>query len=375
MLAQVRHASVHGMSQSARGAGKFRLQAVITDGRGELNLTFFGAKHLVDYWQAQLRTGARGIFAGKVGAFRGEPQLTHPDFVIVDEDGNVIGGAQRNLDLGKVAGASGRIGLYPATAKLRTWTIASCVSLALDSLEGMEDPLPEWVRREADLMSQPTAYRAVHRPDTEDEVTAGVARVQFDEAFGLQLAMARRRALAAADGAVAAAPRRRRPAGRVRREAAVRADGGAAADQRPAVRRPGPAAPDAAAAAGRGGLGQDRGGAAGDADGGRHRRPGRAAGAHRGARRPAPPDDHRDARRPGRWGSADLRRDGHRCHADHRLDVGRSPARGDPGGRLRGGRDRDRYPRAADLRHASSPTSGWWWSTSSTGSGSSSGPR
>jgi ATP-dependent DNA helicase RecG len=202
VLAQVRHASVHGMSQSSRGAGKFRLQAVITDGRGELNLTFFGAKHLVDYWQAQLRPGARGIFAGKVGAFRGEPQLTHPDFVIVDEDGNVIGGAQRNLDLGKVAGASGRIGLYPATAKLRTWTIASCVSLALDSLDGMEDPLPEWVRREADLMSQPTAYRAVHRPDTEDEVIAGVARVQFDEAFGLQLAMARRRALAAADGAV-----------------------------------------------------------------------------------------------------------------------------------------------------------------------------
>ncbi|HYI56511.1 MAG TPA: hypothetical protein VEX57_21260, partial [Microlunatus sp.] len=50
VLAQVRHASVHGMSQSSRGAGKFRLQAVITDGRGELNLTFFGAKHLVDYW-------------------------------------------------------------------------------------------------------------------------------------------------------------------------------------------------------------------------------------------------------------------------------------------------------------------------------------
>ena len=37
----------------------------------------------------------------------------------------------------------------------------------------MEDPLPEWVRREADLVSQPTAYRAVHRPDTEDEVSAG----------------------------------------------------------------------------------------------------------------------------------------------------------------------------------------------------------
>jgi ATP-dependent DNA helicase RecG len=66
----------------------------------------------------------------------------------------------------------------------------------------MADPLPEWVRREADLTSQPAAYRNVHRPDTEEEITAGLARIQFDEAFGLQLAMARRRALAAAQGAV-----------------------------------------------------------------------------------------------------------------------------------------------------------------------------
>ena len=201
VLAQVRHTSVHAM-HSGRGAGKFRLQATITDGRGELNLTFFGAKHLVDYWQGQLHPGARGIFAGKVGAFQGHPQLTHPDFVIVDADGTVIGGAQRNLDLGKVAGASGWIGLYPASAKLRTWTIANCVSLALESLEGMEDPLPAWLQREADLMSQPAAYRAVHRPDTETDIERGVDRIKFDEAFGLQLAMARRRALAAADGAV-----------------------------------------------------------------------------------------------------------------------------------------------------------------------------
>ncbi len=201
VLAQVREATVHPM-RSGRGAGKFRLQATITDGRGHLNLTFFGAKHLVDYWQGQLRPGARGIFAGKVGTFQNQPQLTHPDFVIVDDAGNVIGGAQRNLDLGKVAGASGWIGLYPATAKLRTWTIANCVSLALDSLEGMEDPLPEWLRREADLVSQPAAYRAVHRPETEDDISTGRDRIKFDEAFGLQLAMVRRRALAAAEGAL-----------------------------------------------------------------------------------------------------------------------------------------------------------------------------
>ena len=202
VLAQVRHAQVLGSGGSARGGPRFRLQAVITDGRGDLNLTFFGARHLVDYWHGQLKAGVRGIFAGKVGAFQGQPQLTHPDFVIVDADGNVIGGAQRNLDLGAVAGATGWIGLYPATSKLRTWTIANCVRLALDSLDGMEDPLPAWLRSEAGVMAQPAAYRSVHRPETEAEMSAGLDRIRFDEAFGLQLAMARRRALAAAEGAV-----------------------------------------------------------------------------------------------------------------------------------------------------------------------------
>ena len=71
--------------------------------------------------------------------------------------------------------------------------------------------------------------------------------------------------------------------------------------------RPRPAAPDEPAAPGRGRLRQDAGRAAGDAAGRRLRRPGRAAGADRGARPAAPPLDHRDARRPRR------RRDARRC--------------------------------------------------------------
>ena len=38
------------------------------------------------------------------------------------------------------------------TGKLRTWTIADCVTLALESLEGIADPLPDWVRAEAEVL-------------------------------------------------------------------------------------------------------------------------------------------------------------------------------------------------------------------------------
>ena len=240
VLAQVRSASVHPM-RSGRGSGKFRLQATITDGRGDLNLTFFGAKHLVDYWQGQLRPGVRGIFAGKVGTFQNQPQLTHPDFVTVDESATSSAAPSATSTSARwpARRADRSLSGHP---KLRTWTIASCVSLALDSLDGMEDPLPEWVRQEADLMSQPTAYRAVHRPDSEDEITAGGAECSSTKRSGCSspwpdVAPWRRR--------TACAVPRPRVVGGLRDAFDARLPftltGGAARDQRPAVRRPGPA--------------------------------------------------------------------------------------------------------------------------------------
>ena len=79
--------------------------------------------------------GARGIFAGKVTRFNGRLQLAHPDFVIVDEHGAVIGGAKHNASLASASGVP-LVGLYPMAGKLRTWTIADCAALALDSLAG-----------------------------------------------------------------------------------------------------------------------------------------------------------------------------------------------------------------------------------------------
>ena len=114
-------------------------------------------------------------------------------------------------------------------------------------------------------------------------------------------------------------------------------------DRRPDRARPRPAAPDEPAAPGRGRLRQDPGRAARDAARRRLRRPGRAAGAHRGARPAAPPLDHRDARRP--RGGRDDGRDERR--AAHRLDDQGPAHRAAVPARDRRGRHRDRHPRAA----------------------------
>ncbi len=146
-----------GPSWSSRG--KPRLEAVITDHRGRLTLAFFGKPHMVSYWHQQLQPGGRGIFAGKVGEFRSELQLAHPDFVMLSESGQVVGGAKRNEVLTRVTQVP-LIGIYPATRKLPTWTIAECVALALDHLGEPSDPLPPAVREAADVIELNRAYHA-----------------------------------------------------------------------------------------------------------------------------------------------------------------------------------------------------------------------
>jgi ATP-dependent DNA helicase RecG len=206
VLAEVVNARVFNVYDRAK---KARLEATVTDRRGYLTLTFFGAPRLITYWQSALQPGARGIFAGKVKEFNRQLQLAHPDFVIVDADGAIIAGAERNRALIRAA-QSPLIGLYPLTGRLRTWTVAECAALALDSLSGLADPLPDWVRAEAGVLDLETAFRAVHQPSDRAAIEPGRDRLRFDEAFALQLTMAYRRADAASHRAV---PRVRRTGG------------------------------------------------------------------------------------------------------------------------------------------------------------------
>jgi ATP-dependent DNA helicase RecG len=196
-------------SVALRGsAPRQRVEVRLTDGSGFLDVTFFGVPHLIRYWQSLLSASNRGIFAGKLGWFQGRPQLAHPAFVMITETGFV--GTAKNQAMAQRVRTSSFIGLYPQTAKLPTWTIADSVGLALDALQGIDDPLPAWIREEARLPGLEAAYRAVHVPQSLDEPAAGLRRLLFDEAFAAQVAMAYRRADASRHTAI---PRPGRPDG------------------------------------------------------------------------------------------------------------------------------------------------------------------
>ncbi len=178
-----------------------RLEVVVTDGQGHLTLTFFGRSQLLRWWEQQLSRGVAGLFVGKVGSFRNQLQLTHPEFVMLDAAGRIVGTSQEKERMATLA-QSGLVGMYPATAKLPTWTVAECARLALAALPRDEDPWPAWLREAAGVIGLNDAFAAVHEPADLAQAERGAHRLRFDEALATQLTMAYRRNDAAAHASV-----------------------------------------------------------------------------------------------------------------------------------------------------------------------------
>lgn len=179
--------------RAGRPAGPGRLEVSLTDGQGRLSVTFFGKSHLLAWWETQLGKGVAGLFVGKVGVFRDQLQMSHPEFVMLDSEGQIVG--QSNEDKERMAELTrdGLVGLYPASAKLPTWTVAECARLAADSVASLADPWPDWLLSEAGQPGLAEAFAAVHQPRTLAAAERGAERLRFDEAMAAQLAMAYRR--------------------------------------------------------------------------------------------------------------------------------------------------------------------------------------
>ncbi|PZR52275.1 ATP-dependent DNA helicase RecG [Xylanimonas oleitrophica] len=198
VLARVLEATVRPM-RNRRGA---LMQVVVTDGRHRLSLTFF-ARHAgaLRVHEHKLRPGATGVFSGVVSAYRGERQLTHPDYVLVGSDVDDADEAMYEASL--------PIPIYPATASMPTWKLQRAVRTVLDTLteDDVPDPVPAAVLARKGLPTRYEALRLVHRPERDADYRRGRHRLRFEEAFVLQAALAQRRARAAQEDATARPPR------------------------------------------------------------------------------------------------------------------------------------------------------------------------
>ncbi|MFF1906657.1 ATP-dependent DNA helicase RecG [Kitasatospora sp. NPDC058218] len=181
-----------------RGRKGDRLEVVVTDGRSRLSLVFFNQ----GWRQKELRTGAQGLFAGKVGVFNRTRQLVSPDYQLLDEEAGSDAAQQ----------FAGRlIPVYGASAQMPSWKLSICIETALTKhLADVGEPLPAELRERHALIPLPEALELIHRPRNQADRERAQSRLRWDEAFVLQVALAQRRA---ADSALPAKPRRAREGG------------------------------------------------------------------------------------------------------------------------------------------------------------------
>ncbi|MBK3632897.1 ATP-dependent DNA helicase RecG [Streptomyces sp. MBT97] len=193
VVAQVADARLHSFAsaKAPRGKGQ-RLEVTITDGSGRLQLVFFGSG--VHKPHKDLLPGTRAMFAGKVSVFNRRLQLAHPAYELLRAD------TEESVE----TWAGALIPLYPATAKLESWKIGKAIQTVLPHAQEAIDPLPDSLREGRNLVPLPEALLKIHRPHTKADIADARARLKWDEAFVLQVALARRRH---ADAQLPAVPR------------------------------------------------------------------------------------------------------------------------------------------------------------------------
>ncbi|MBN9240296.1 MAG: ATP-dependent DNA helicase RecG [Micrococcales bacterium 70-64] len=169
------------------------LEVTISDGTGILTLTFFNQA----WRQGELKPGARGIFAGKVGDYKGSAQLAHPDYELFEEDPD----PQR-----AAAWAQLPIPIYPATSTVASWQIQKAVGVVLDTLGALDDPVPDAVRAQRKLMPFARALELIHRPQVDADWGGARKALRFQEAFVLQAALLQQRARLRSVAATARTP-------------------------------------------------------------------------------------------------------------------------------------------------------------------------
>lgn len=189
VVGTVAQASVEG-----GGRGRSRFKAVLADGTGTLELTWF---HGVRYFSRAVVPGEALAVHGKVGFFGRQAQMQHPDFDRLGADHEGGGGAS-DIDLyhtGKI------IALYPTTEAMKQAGLTSrqlrhVMASAFEMhTPGQEECLSSAILESHGLFPLAEAYRELHFPSSPEQLQQALRRMKFNELFFAQLFFALRRHL------------------------------------------------------------------------------------------------------------------------------------------------------------------------------------
>ncbi|AVM01204.1 ATP-dependent DNA helicase RecG [Gordonia iterans] len=209
----VGHVTRAEMIPMKRKSGSF-LKVVVNDGRRTYEVSFFNAR----WMKKRLLPGTRLALAGTVKYYRGQIQLSHPEWLILPDafDDRVVGSSmltemydeQAESDPDHVASAEDMdhfsrdiVPMYPATKNVQTWEIWRAIRQILGELPPAEDALTGAQRAERGLITSDEAIRKIHLPQTQADIAEAKARLKFDEALAVQTALAQSRIAAGTESA------------------------------------------------------------------------------------------------------------------------------------------------------------------------------
>jgi ATP-dependent DNA helicase RecG len=145
------------------------------DGSGEMTLVFFHARS--DYLKRTLPEGEIKILSGRLERFRGDLQMTHPDYIVDPED---------------IASVLRVEPVYPLTAAISPKTLTRAIQFALDKT----GDLPEWIDsaflQQRQWPDWKSALLSAHAPDdiaALSPVSDARSRLAYDELLANQLAL------------------------------------------------------------------------------------------------------------------------------------------------------------------------------------------
>jgi ATP-dependent DNA helicase RecG len=179
----------------ARRQTKRRHQAMvtvtITDGTGDLDLTFFNQPWL----ERQYRKGQELAVSGTATRYARRLQLANQEVEpLRGDDADLIHTARITP-------------VHPASEGIATRTIRELVHRALERLPAIPDPLSPALREAEGLGAYDHAIRRIHFPQDPAELAGAQERLKFDELFSLELGVAyRKHRVEAARTGVAHAP-------------------------------------------------------------------------------------------------------------------------------------------------------------------------
>ncbi len=151
------------------------IEAVIEDASGRMRVTWFNQPWLLDH----LKPGTVVALWGVVDQYLGQPTLRNPEWEVL-----------RSQDV-----VQGRIlPVYPLTEGItQRWLRNLMAQVVPQWAPRLPDPVPEWVRQQADLPELGWALIQMHLPESHEALHQARQRLAFDEVFFLQLSLLRLR--------------------------------------------------------------------------------------------------------------------------------------------------------------------------------------